>query len=295
MAKLSRILIPTDFSPACDRALARAAAIAAAAGAELHVVHVQVLHPQTYGRAALPSIDEIVEVVTDLCRKDLEQSVCNIQTPVVTDVIQHLKEAPAIVHYAEERAIDLIVMGTQARKGVSRMFLGSVAAEVLRRAPVSVMVIGADHELRTGGYRRVLAPVDFSENSTLALQQASAIAHRHRASLVALHVVEPPRAVPYIGMVRSVEELRQGASESLDRLLDATALPQAPERRLVRTGPPDAEIVSFCREEEIDLIVMGTVGLSGLDRVLLGSTTERVLRNAPCAVLVQRGAVLDNL
>lgn len=295
MSTLSRILVPTDFSPACERALAQAAAIATRTGAELHVLHVQVLHRNRYGWAALPNIEAVEKIIADQSRLDLERSVENIKAPVVHELIRDINAAPAIVGYAEAHNIDLIVMGTHARKGLVRMFIGSVANEVLRDSPVSVLAVGPEHIIPADLYRRVLAPIDFSESATAALQQASAIARQHEAELIALHVVEPRIQTPYDGAGGSPEELREFALKSLDELLATAKLPKPPQQRLVELGPPDEQIVSYAREHSVDLIVMGTVGLSGLSRLLLGSITERVLRNAPCAVLAHRGVVLDRL
>ncbi len=295
MSKLSRILVPTDFSPVCDRALAQAVAMASRSGAELHVLHVQVLHRSRYGWAAIPIVVDVQKVIADLSRKDLDEAVQDIQVPVVSEVIQGLAAAPAIADYSRQHDVDLIVMGSQTRNDISRMFLGSVTAEVLRESPVPVLVIGPEHPLPEDGYRQVLAPVDFSESSMLALRQASAIASGQDASLIVLHVVEPPKSVPYVSMRGPVEELRKRAAESLDKLLDSADLPQAAAQRLVVIGRSDREIVRCAQEQGVDLIVMGTEGLSGLSRLLVGSTTERVLRSAPCAVLAHRGAMVDNL
>ena len=293
MRKLSRILVPTDFSAACERALAQAVTLAARTHAELHVVHVQVLHQDMYGWGAIPNIEAVEEIIANQCRQDLDKAVAKIKSPVVHGVIRDIKAAPAIIHYAETRDIDMIVIGTHTRKGVARMFIGSVANEVLRDAPVSVLVVGPEHNLPVGLYRRILVPVDFSESASAALRQAAAIASQHDAELIAMHVIEPRIDSPYDGARGSPEELRELATSSLDELLDTADLPKRPTHRVVTLGAPGDKIVSYARDEAIDLIVMGTVGLSGLRRLLLGSTTERVLRHAPCAVLAHRGAVYE--
>ena len=295
MSKLARILVPTDFSPACDHALAEAVAIASRSGAELHVLHVQVLRRSRYGWAAIPVIVDVEKVIADLSRKDLDKAVQNIQLPVISEVIPGLEAPATIVNYCQQHNIDLIVMGSHTRSDLSRMFLGSVTAEVLRESPVSVLVMAPTDAPRPDGYRQVLAPVDFSESSILALRQASAIASAQNAHLIVLHVVEPPKSVPYVSMRGPVEALRQRAAESLDKLLDSAGLPREPAQTLVVIGRSDREIVRCASEQDVDLIVMGTEGLSGLSRLLVGSTTERVLRSAPCAVLAHRGAMVDNL
>ena len=269
--------------------------MASRSGAALHVLHVQVLRRNKYGWAAIPVIMDVEKVIADLSRKDLDKAVLNIKAPVTSEVIQGLDAAPTIMDYCVQHNIDLIVMGSHTRSDISRMFLGSVTAEVLRESPVSVLVVGPEGSLPAGGYRRLLAPVDFSESSILALQQASTIASRQGASLIVLHVLEPPKSVPYVSMRGPVEALRERAAESLDELLDSASLAQAATQRLVVIGRSDREIVRCAREQDVDLIVMGTEGQSGLSRLLVGSTTERVLRSAPCAVLAHRGAMVDNL
>ncbi|MGB8636006.1 MAG: universal stress protein [Rhodanobacteraceae bacterium] len=295
MSKLSGILVPTDFSLACERALAHAAAIAARTGAKLHVLHVHVLHRDMYGWADIPNIEAVENIIADHSSRDLDKFVEKIKPPVHHEVIREPRAADAIVRYARAHDIDLIVMGTHARKGIARAFMGSVAAEVLRESPVSVLALGPEHVLPADLYRRILAPVDFSDSSRAALQQASAIASQHDADLLALHVIEPRIRTPYDGAGGAPEELRQLAARSLDEWLEAARLPKPPVEKCIMHGPPDEQIVSCARDKFSDLIVMGTVGLSGLSRLLLGSTTERTLRNAPCAVLAHRGEIHEDL
>lgn len=296
MSKLSRILVPVGFPPdSAPRAIEHATAIAARTNAELHFLHVQVFNRDTYGWSSVPDVQDIEKIIGELSRRDLDKLVTTVPRPVVTEVIRDISEAPAILHYAKVRDIDLIVIGTHQRKGVSRMFLGSVSAEVLRHSPVPVLAVGPEHALRAEGYRRILAPIDFSDSSVAALRQASELARQHDAQLTIMHVVEPPKALPYLIEVESTDVLRKRAIKVLDEWLAKLDLAQAPQEKAVIIGSADEQIVSVAREQDSDLIVMGSVGLSGLSRLLLGSTTERVLRNAPCAVLAHRGAVLDNL
>lgn len=296
MSKLSRILVATDFSPSATHALMHAAAIAARTGAELHVLHVQVLSPGMHGTVAIPNVGEVERVVGEMSRRDLDEAVASISLPIVREVVADIKAAPAILHYSKAHGIDLVLMGTHARRGVSRMFLGSVVAEVLRESSVSVMAIGPEHAVSANGYRRVLATVDFSDSATTALQQAAAIAKRHAGELFVVHVIEARVATPYDVWVEPPEASRQQAIAALDTLLAQAKLVQAPQRTAMLIGAADEQIATYAREHEVDLIVMGSVGLSGLGRLLLGSTTERVLRKASCAVLAQRGPLIcDNL
>jgi len=141
---------------------------------------------------------------------------------------------------------------------------------------------------------RILVPTDFSKHSEVALTYAAALAEKFGAELVLLHVVQdlalfipdavavaPPIAAP-------VEQFAVAAREALERVARADSLQHLSVRREVREGTPFYEIIRFAKEGDIDLIVMGTHGHSGLTHVLLGSVTEKVVRKAPCPVLTIR-------
>lgn len=291
MNKLSRILVPVDFSAESTRALGRAADLAARKGAELHALHVQTLGRDMYGWSAIPDAMSLEQIIFEQARKDLEQAVTALPVPATHKVIRDLKAVNGIVRYAEAAASELIVMGTRPRKAVARLFAGSTTVDVVRQAPASVLVLGSGAESAVSPIRRVLAATDFSEPANLALQQAALIARDHGAALDVLHVVEPSLPMPYAILGDSGEQVQQQARAALDDLLSGIELPNE-TTRLVTAGPADGQIVATARKQGTDLIVMGTVGLSGIGRLLLGSSTERVLRYAPCAVLAHRGPVL---
>lgn len=293
MAQVTKILVPTDFSEGGERALALASGLAERNGAGLHVLHV--LPMGMYGWVAMPNAEQTQKIIADHVRQNLGKLVAKLQPPAVWEVIPDVSEAAAIARYVEMHDIDLVVMGTHARKGIDRVLLGSVAAGVLRKSAVSVALVGPKYELREGGFHRVLAPVDFSERSIVALQQAAALASQHQSELVVLHVIEPPSPVPYVDLERSSQATHDRAAQALSELIDTAHLVQRPVQRLVVTGHPDEQIATHAGALGADIIVMGTLGVSGLERLLLGSTTARVIRHAPCAVLAHRGAVLDNL
>lgn len=142
--------------------------------------------------------------------------------------------------------------------------------------------------------RRILVPTDFSKHSQNALRYAAEFAGKFGAELYLLHVVQdlalfvpdavavtPPLALP-------VSQLTAAAREALDRLARDEMLQGLNVRQVVREGTPFYEIIQVAKEEDIDLIVMGTHGHAGLVHVLLGSVTEKVVRKAPCPVLTVR-------
>lgn len=283
----AKILVATDFSPTCERALKHAAALAARSGAELHVVNVQVLRSDLYGWQARPNMTEVNNIIEDAAREQMQEFVEGQGGKVVHKVMRDVQVAPAIMRYAHEMGIDFIVMGTHARKGVSRLFLGSVATEVLRVADLPVLVIGPDHPVAEKGYHKVLVAVDLAEDSTTLLQQATALADMDNLQLRVVHVCESRSVTPYYA-TEIMDEQRKRAEIALKELLDDTALPGKVESQVL-VGLSEEQITASAEDFSAELIVMGSAGMSRMGRMLLGSTTDRVLRRAPCAVLAWRG------
>ncbi len=142
--------------------------------------------------------------------------------------------------------------------------------------------------------RSILVPVDFSSPSSQALGYAAGLARSFGAKLTLLNVVEPIGAMPDFAanpLVRDLREVSAQAKEALKRLVARAQLePAWIETLLVRHGTPFHEISEAAALLKSDLIVLATHGYTGLKHVLLGSTAERVVRHAPCPVLVVRGA-----
>ena len=138
--------------------------------------------------------------------------------------------------------------------------------------------------------KRILVPTDFSEPSSRALTYACELARRFSAELHLLHVAVPPvMPTPYMGTVGDeIFHPEKAAQKHLDAMENPEFESVAPIERVVRTGTPFVEIVRHAKENDIDLIVMGTHGRTGLVHALIGSVAEKVVRKAPCPVLTVR-------
>jgi nucleotide-binding universal stress UspA family protein len=143
--------------------------------------------------------------------------------------------------------------------------------------------------------RRILVPIDFSDHSKKALQYAIPFAEQFKASIDLLYVVEPaiyPADFSFgqVGFPAVEDELRQRGAEELEGLIKREIRARVVARSCVKTGKAAYEIEQYAREESIDLIIIATHGHSGVEHVLFGSTAEKVVRHAPCPVLVVRMA-----
>ncbi|HEX9614633.1 MAG TPA: universal stress protein [Bacteroidota bacterium] len=141
--------------------------------------------------------------------------------------------------------------------------------------------------------KRILVPIDFSEHSRKALQYAIPFAQQFGASIDLVYVVEPtvyPADFSFgqVGFPAIEDELRKRGAEELDGLVRKDIGKRVEARRAVRTGKAFYEILLYAKEENVDLILIATHGHTGIEHVLFGSTAEKVVRKAPCPVLIVR-------
>ena len=129
---------------------------------------------------------------------------------------------------------------------------------------------------------KILYPTDFSSYSNQAYFHAIALAENHGASLTILFVLSPDMAAP--GAPHDRAAARRYWQEQLEQIRPLD--PQIPVNHVFLEGDAASEIVRYGRDAGMDLIVMGTHGRTGLERLLMGSVAEKVLRDAPCSVLV---------
>ena len=283
MLQIRTILVPTDRSACAERAYAPAVELAARYGAKLRVVHVS--EPGF-------NLVDIAPVTWDDIAQDLRLP--NGHPPPSGPI--HIEEieasglpAQTLLDYAREHDVDLVVMGTAGRRGFARLFLGSVAEELVRQADRPVLTVPC-HDVPDGG--PVVAPVDFSDGSREALRLAGALARERGAAVHALHVVEWPTELPpyLLGVgLPALPDVLDRAQVELAAFVAATVGPDVVTAVRVRLGGLAAYAVAeYAREVAAGLVVISTHGRTGLDRLLMGSVAERVVRMAPCPVLTVR-------
>lgn len=295
MAHFGSMFLAVDMSICAQQATQYAFALAKAFGAKLHVAHVVNTASFFYGGME-PSgvlVDRLFEPAKEHGRLRLGDIVNDAKGRGI-DAEAHLlvgKPSEIIVQTVRELQCDLVVIGTHGHSGFSKLILGSTCEKVMRLSKVPVLAIRhrEDEKVRLQesiGIHRILCPFDFSHCSRAAIPHALALSRECGATLLLMHVVDTrlshPMFVPEEAEPRLVH-LHEEAFKALSEL--ALEIRSVPTDVKVVTGLPHEEIEAVSARKGIDLIVMATHGHTGLAHALLGSTTERLVRIAPCPVL----------
>jgi nucleotide-binding universal stress UspA family protein len=222
-----------------------------------------------------------------------------VEAPDLAAVHAAVLEGPvaeAVAAYADSVRADLVVLASHGR-GVSRLWSGSTTDALVRRLGVPALVVrpGAGPASSSGGFRRVLVPVDGARNGALGADLADAIIGPPDVEYTVLRVMtpEPSRLAPLAPMDRvraEAADQREAALRDLAaverRLRDRGA---AAVRAVLRDHRDPAEaIAEYAAEIRADLIVLATHGRGSAGRLLFGSVADRVLRSVPAPVLVRR-------
>lgn len=286
---IHKLICAVDFSPIADNALRVAAQIARDTGAQLIVAYAWRMPASAFD---VPIPDDAIARARRIDEQSL-QATCDLArklgAPIVTPMMLEGVPWDRIVQASEDDpSVDLIVVGTHGRNGVSRWLLGSVAEQVIRHARCSVLVV--QHSSNPQRFHHVLCAIDFSEDSKRALRLApDLVAPDGRITL--LHVAEPAFDVGDLPLIEDEQrEIERRATSELARWaadLQRTAGVQIATQ--IRVGGPAGQILRILpTEPAVDLVVMGSHGRTGIRRVLLGSVAEKILRHASCPVLVVR-------
>ncbi len=283
-----RILVAVDGSEPANAAFDHALDVASDCGADVRALYVADTNRDSVTTVGTDVRDALEEEGEDVIESARERAAVR-DVPFTGEIVQG-EPGDAILSAVEERSADLVALGTSGKGAIRRFLLGSVAEHVIRRADVPVLSVRADEDVRIEHpYDSILVPTDGSEHASRAMKRAVELARRHDATLHVLSVVDVMAVGVDVRADLLIDQLEERAREAVE---DAGA--EAGEAGVdvvtdTIVGSIPREIRSYAEENEIDLLAMGTHGRRGVDRVLLGSVTERVLRTAPAPVLTVRG------
>jgi len=285
-----KLLVATDFSEQGDQAGEVALEWAERFAAELHWVHgVECLATVT-PPAAEPLISSYIEQSRHIGQERLAEAVARArERGLVSDA--HIVDAPVaagVAGLAAELAADCIVVGTHGHTGLSHVLLGSVAERIVRDAPCRVLVVRGRRSPLSE--QAIVLGDDLTTVSTAARADAEALARELGASLEVVHAVEA--GIPYLATLELVlpkemfGRLHEDARQRLDQAASESSGLQVSS--LVTSERPAGAICDVASKVGANLVIVGSRSRHGVDRVLLGSVAERVVRRAPCSVLVVR-------
>ncbi|MGH7527147.1 MAG: universal stress protein [Gemmatimonadales bacterium] len=297
------VLVPLDGSPLAEQAIPLAFEIARAARSRVRLVLVHQSPPPSFDAASARfyrSIDLAIRKAGRECLRELVARLRQSPAPQVSSVIIDGPAAPARLEYVGDIGADLVAMTTHGHGGLRGTWLGSVADHLIRSLQVPVIVVRAREE--PGGavpppkIREILVPLDGSSLAEAALAPASAIAGLFDAELLLVQVVRPlsagsmlpvPFAAGYDAEFMALR--RKEAQDYLDDLAKDLRERGVRAAGNVVVGHKVVEtLLDLARQERVDLVAIATHGRSGLQRLVLGSVADKLIRAAEPPVLVVR-------
>lgn len=272
-----KILVPLDGSESAEKALLMALGISSQSDSEVLVVRATPIVPPTsvgspdmmtdYNYLESQELTETFHTQTKAYLEEIDAKYAD-RAPALRTLAELGDPAAVIIDVASTEKASLIIMSTHGHSGMEYLMLGSVTERVLHGAPCPVLVVRDAQPLGS-----ILVTLDGSELSESALEPALNTARLLGGQVTLLHV----------------EEKRQhGGQEYLDDIAARFSNTDVVLTTALTHGSPVTQILEYVRSYEIDLIVMSTHGRSGIKRWLHGSVSEKVLREAPCAVMVVR-------
>ena len=296
--QVRNILCTTDFSDFSNYAVPYAIRLAKEFNAKLYVCHVVDIAPMAgYDEAVVNWVDQ-QKIVSEYAQEQLEQ-LTGEQPLDVEQVVVVGHPVNEIARLAAERQIDLVVAATHGRSGLKRVILGSVTERLIQTLPCPLMSIRSpekeiapltDEKVRMD---KILVGCDFSADSLLAFQYALSLAQEFQSELHLVHVIEPPIYKQLFKQdVKPSEDLRESIREPLDAMLNKMIPEEATHwcrhRTTLLAGQPHEELLQYASVNDMDLIVLGIRGHRLVETLLVGSTTDRVIRQSQCPVLSVR-------
>jgi nucleotide-binding universal stress UspA family protein len=277
-AHLEKLLVCTDESPDSQGAVTAALDLAKAAGSQVFLLQVlsfiplyelqapDLLPPPMVNLELQAAQEAAVRIRLESWREKAAEMGVRLEPRLRTSVSAY----EGILEEAEAVQPDWIIMGRHGLTGLPRLLLGSVTARVIGHSAISVLVVPRGAALE---FKQVLIAADDSPFSAAAWQEALSITQRMESHLTAISVAASG------GEVKAANQLVQ-------RLEAEARLRGVPLETAVPSGRPFEAILQVAQAKMVNLIVLGSHGRTGLRRLLLGSTAERVIGQAPCPVLV---------
>lgn len=263
------LMVCTDGSDGGQNAVAGALELARVCGSQVYAVQVLQVPPEF--QAVAPDVRATLEKEVQDNMAVIKAAADKLGVPFKAMVPQGQLPHAAILAAGEEIRPDLIIMGRRGKHRLADIFMGSVTARVIGRSPVNVLVVPRGGMI---GFQRLLVASDGSSYSQAAWELALAMARQAKSQLIGVAVA--PEEGDIIEAKAIVNRMLTAASEAGVRMKGVN--PQG--------VAPDTGIAQQAIKHEVDLIIVGSYGRTGLKKLLMGSVAERVIGESPCPILV---------
>jgi nucleotide-binding universal stress UspA family protein len=277
VAKMEKLLVATDGSIFSENAIREAINLAKTCSSKLIAVSVAKTNPE---------FEDLVPLVVEKAEKEVREHLESIKDRALKEgidceIVVHRAEEPFqdIVNDAAKNKVDMIIIGTHGRTGLKRLMMGSVTAKVIGHAPCKVLVVPLHAKVEC---RNILIATDGSRYSDAAASEAIGIAKRCGGSLIVISVAFSDKEI----ILAEDDEEMISAKDNVKKIIELAEKEGIKTEGLTVRGKPYEAIVETSKQKRADLIVVGSHGRTGLDRLLMGSVTERVIGHSESAVLV---------
>jgi len=281
MIHVKKIMVPVDFSEPSKKAVNYGLSLASEFKSRLVLTHIAAFDTAIYDKAKIQMLQLIPADYRD--RLDFE---------IIVKAGDIRQELLAIV---DENDIDLVVMGSRGRSYFERMLLGSVTERMLRKLHVPILTVShldPEKELHEPGIvplQRIVYATDLAEGSQIGLEFSIQLARGLNAHLTVVHVVQAFDVVAHRLETAFAPdynaEARVHAAERLSQVVSLVSDGSVPITTVLADGVPYEAINRIAAQKNADLIVINLQGKGLLDRALIGTTAERVIRTASIPVL----------
>ncbi len=276
LSKLDKLLLATDRSVFSEGAIREAINFATKCSSRLSIISILETNPQyeTIGADVYKKEEaEALKYLEAIKTRAFQEGVSSCEAAL------HYGEEPyrIIVNEAAVKKVDMIIIGRRGRSGLMKVLMGQVAAKVIGHASCKVLVVPRAARIE---FRNILVATDGSDHSRAAASEAIGIAKRCGSHIIALSTAY---------LEKELEEAKTYANA----VVEMARSEGIPAEAITPMGRSHDSIIETAGGRGVDLIVMGTYGKTGIKKMLMGSSTERVIGRAGCAVLVARAQQVE--
>ena len=282
MRLLEKILLAIDFSEPTDNIVGNSIAIAKAFNSNINLIYVlpDDLNDEKSKKLLIDASTKLLEEINER----IKDEGLKCENPI----LEFGSHFDRIIATADKINANLIIIGAGAKEETEAYKLGTTAGKILRKSNKAVMVIKNDQPLQI---KKIFCPVDFSKESGRALTNAITMARRFEAELIIFSSFD----MPHLGSLRlridlneHYENARHDHLNDFIKFIRDFNLTDLNWNKEIKRGVAHSEILNSIKKHDADLLIMGTTGKTGLNKILMGSVTEKVVREVPCSFITMK-------